>query len=119
MKEKFERYINSDYFNIKKDVGSDQNKKFNIYILIILCTLLFIFLFYIILWTFTNYNQLDDLDDYVKYFKSNNLSKFSNITLGMKIMPSYNTHKKNVFLLRPSQNVRIIYITKQKKKILK
>ena len=115
MKEKFERYINSDYFNIKKDVGSDQNKKFNIYILIILCTLLFIFLFYIILWTFTNYNQLDDLDDYVKYFKSNNLSKFSNITLGMKIMPSYNTHKKNVFLLRPSQNVRIIYITKQKK----
>ena len=115
MKEKFEHYIDYDYFNIKKDVGSDQNKKFNLYIFIIMCTLLFIFLFYIILWTFTNYNQLDDLDDYVKYFKSNNLSKFNNITIGMKIMPSYNTQKKNVFLLRPSQNVRIIYIIKQKK----
>ena len=107
MKEKFDYYINNDYFNIKKDVGSDQNKKFNLYILIIICTLSFIFLFYIILWTFTNYNQLDDLDDYVKNFKSNNLSKFSNITIEMKIMPSYNTKKKNVFLLRPSQNVRI------------
>jgi hypothetical protein len=108
MKDKFDYYIGKDYFHI-----GDQKKikQYNTYILIIGAVLLFIFLFYIILWSCTNYNQLDDLDDYVQNFKSNNLSKFNNITLGIKIMPSYNTQRKNVFLLRPSQNVKINYIT--------
>ena len=108
MKDKFDYYIGKDYFRI-----GDQKKikQYNTYILIIGAVLLFIFLFYIILWSCTNYNQLDDLDDYVQNFKSNNLSKFNNITLGIKIMPSYNTQRKNVFLLRPSQNVKINYIT--------
>ena len=107
MKDKFEYYLGKDYFNIK-EAGQDKVKKYNTYILIIAGVLLFIFLFYILLWSCTNYNQLDDLDDYVNNFKSNNLSKFNNKKLGIKIMPSYNTKRKNIFLLRPSQNVRII-----------
>lgn len=107
MKDKFDYYISKDYFNLK---DPKEAKKYNMYILVIGGVIIFILLFFIILWSFTNYNQLGDLLDYVEYFKENNISKFTNITLGMKIMPSYNTKRKNVFLLQPSHNVRYKFI---------
>ncbi|MCQ2817522.1 MAG: hypothetical protein MJ252_09690 [archaeon] len=84
-----------------------QQKQITLYLLIVVGLFLFAGIFYLILYTCTNFNQLGDLDKYIQDFKNNNKTDFfENFSLGMKIMPSYNSegniihmiHAKNVFI---------------------
>ena len=105
--EKIKYYFGKDYFGIR-EAGPDKVKKFNLSLFIIACVFLFIFIFFIIIYSCTNYHQLDELDDYVKNFQSSNLSQFENINLGVKIMPSYNT-ERNILYMKHSEKVLISY----------
>lgn len=96
-------YFGKDYFGIR-EAGSEKVKKFNLFLFIISCVFLFIFVFFIIIYSCTNYHQLDELDDYVKNFQSSNLSQFDQINLGVKIMPSYNT-ERNILYMKHSEKV--------------
>ena len=97
-----------DYFGLSK-VGSEKVRKTNLKLVICLGIFLFLFIFFIILYSCTNYNYLDELDDYVNDFKRNNLSTFPNINIGAKIMPSYNS-ERNILYMRHSNNVNYIHI---------
>lgn len=112
--EKIKYYLGKDYFGIR-EAGQDKVKRFNLFLLIITCVFLFIFVFFIIIYSCTNYHQLDELDDYVKNFQSSNLSQFDSINLGVKIMPSYNT-ERNILYMKHSEKVSLLYNTFSMKK---
>ena len=107
--EKINYYYGKDYFGIR-DAGPEKVRRFNLFLFITICVFLFIGIFYIIIFSCTNFHQLDELDDYVKEFRSSNLSLFEEINIGVKIMPSYNT-ERNILYMKHSDNVNSFILT--------
>ena len=106
LKERIKYYMDKDYFRIGA-AGITKVRKTNKLALIGAGTLLAIIIFYIILNLSTNYHKLDDFEDYVEeYNEGKHFSKFEQINVGIKIMPSYNL-EKNVLYMRQSKEVSI------------
>lgn len=83
-------------------------KKITIFLLASIGIFVFIGIFYIILFSATNYNQLGDLDKYIENYKKEKRTEFlDDYTLGMKIMPSYNT-ENNIIHMKHTKSVSFI-----------
>ena len=64
-----------------------------------------IIIFYLVLNMTTNYYKLGDFEDYIEEYNLEEYpSKFNQINLGIKIMPSYNL-EKNILYMRHSTDV--------------
>ena len=75
-------------------------KKITLFLIISLSIFLFIGIFYLILFTCTNYNQLSNLDEYIEEYKKTDKAEFfDKFGIGMKIMPSYNSEKNVIHML--------------------
>jgi hypothetical protein len=98
----FKYYINQDWFKAGR-FGEKHVKQINIALLIITCVLLVSLIFYIIMFSTTNFSALDDLEEYVEKYDEEENAQFDNINLAMKIMPSYNT-EKNVLYMEHTNN---------------
>ena len=104
LKEKAKYYMGRDYFRIGA-AGIPKVRKTNKLVLLGCGTLILIIIFYIILNLTTNYHKLDDFEDYVDEFnEGEHYSKFREINVGIKIMPSYNL-EKNILYMRQSTDV--------------
>ena len=104
LKERAKYYMDRDYFRIGA-AGIHKVRKTNKLVLLGCGTLILIIIFYIILNLTTNYHKLDDFEDYVDEFnEGEHYSKFREINVGIKIMPSYNL-EKNILYMRQSTDV--------------
>ena len=107
LKEKFQYYMDKDFFHLGEE-KIDKIRKTNKLALIGGGTLIFIILYYIILNLTTNYHMLDDFEDYIEEFnEGEHFSNFERINIGIKIMPSYNL-ENNILYLRQSREVSSI-----------
>eukprot|EP00340_Litonotus_pictus_P004268 CAMPEP_0170515886 /NCGR_PEP_ID=MMETSP0209-20121228/2272_1 /TAXON_ID=665100 ORGANISM="Litonotus pictus, Strain P1" /NCGR_SAMPLE_ID=MMETSP0209 /ASSEMBLY_ACC=CAM_ASM_000301 /LENGTH=347 /DNA_ID=CAMNT_0010800589 /DNA_START=84 /DNA_END=1127 /DNA_ORIENTATION=- len=60
--------------------------------------------FYILMYSFTNFSSLDNLEEYSTEFTKNDKDIMSNVVLSAKIMPSYN-FKENAVWLEPTRDI--------------
>lgn len=84
-----------------------EQKKITLFLLISIGLFAFAGIFYLLMYTCTNYNQLDELDKYIEKFKNEKKTEFlENYSLGMKIMPSYNS-EGNIIHMSHTKNVKL------------
>ncbi len=90
-------------------LNNDVAKKTSIMLLICLAIFLFVGLFYIILFSATNYSKLGKLNDYIEEFKKKNRTEFMEaFNVGLKVMPSYNS-EGNVILMEHIKSVNLFF----------
>ncbi len=98
------RHFSKDYFKIGA-AGINKVRKVNRLFFIGAGTLIGIIIFYLVLNMTTNYYKLGDFEDYIEEYNLEEYpSKFNQINLGIKIMPSYNL-EKNILYMRHSTDV--------------
>lgn len=98
------RSFSKDYFKIGA-AGINKVRKVNRLFFIGAGTLIGIIIFYLALNMTTNYYKLGDFEDYIEEYNLEEYpSKFNQINLGIKIMPSYNL-EKNILYMRHSTDV--------------
>ena len=98
------RYFSKDYFKIGA-AGINKVRKVNRLFFMGAGTLIGIIIFYLALNMTTNYYKLGDFEDYIEEYNLEEYpSKFNQINLGIKIMPSYNL-EKNILYMRHSTDV--------------
>ena len=95
------KYLNRDFFGLKND---PYIRRINLLNLIAALSILFIIIFYCVINISTNYCRFQD---YIEEFKEGeHPTKFKQINLGIKIMPSYNL-EKNILYMRHSSDVSL------------
>ena len=106
LKERAKYYMDRYYFRIGA-AGIHKVRKTNKLVFLGGGTLILIILFYIILNITTNYHKLDDFEDYVDEYNMDEFpTRFNQIYLGIKIMPSYNL-EKNILYMEHTTDVSI------------
>ena len=99
-------YLNKDFFGLKNDPIV---RRINILNLIAVLSILFIIIFYCIINISSNYCRFEN---YIEEFKEGeHPTKFKQINLGIKIMPSYNL-EKNILYMRHSTDVSLKILLK-------
>lgn len=94
----FKYYLSSDYFNIGH-FGDKHVKRINLSLFISSIIVLITIIFYIIMYSFTNFSTLDDLQEYTyEYIKKD--KEIAQIELAAKIMPSYNFAKNAIWMTK-------------------
>lgn len=90
-------------------LNSEKARTTSIMLLICLGIFLFVALFYIILFSATNYSKLGKLNDYVEEFKKKNGTEFMEaFNVGLKVMPSYNS-EGNVIIMDHIKSVNLFF----------
>lgn len=98
------RYFDKDYFKIGA-AGQIKVRSVNRQLFISGGVCAIIILFYLILFSTTNYLKLGKFEDYaLEYTLGDCPTKFNKINLGIKIMPSYNL-QKNILYMNHTINV--------------
>jgi len=97
-------YLNADHFKIGH-YGDKHVKRINMALFVSGIVIVVTIIFYILMYTFTNFSTLDDLEDYSKDYQKKEDVQFSNIEMAAKIMPSYN-FKENALWMEKTRNVR-------------
>ena len=106
LKDEIRFLFDKDNFGIG-GAGINKVRKTNILAYISGIFLILIIIFFIILNRKTNYSKLDDFEDYLEDFESNEVSSnFGNMHIGIKIMPSYNL-EKNVLYMHQTKRVSL------------
>jgi hypothetical protein len=104
LKDLASRYFSKDYFKIGA-AGINKVRKVNRLFFISAGILIGIIIFYLTLIITTNYFKLGDFEDYIEEYNLEEFpSKFNQINLGIKIMPSYNL-ENNILYMRHSTDV--------------
>ena len=104
LQDKAHRFFSKDYFKIGA-AGLNKVRKVNRLFFVGAGTLIAIIIFYIVLNSTTNYYKLGDFEDYVKEYNMDEFpTKFKQIYLGIKIMPSYNL-EKNILYMKHTTDV--------------
>ena len=102
------KYFSKDYFKIGA-AGVNTVRKVNRLFFFGAGTLIAIIIFYIVLNSTTNYYKLGDFEDYVEEYNMDEFpTRFNQIYLGIKIMPSYNL-EKNILYMEHTTDVSISY----------
>ena len=92
------RHMSKDYFKIGA-AGMPKVRRINRLFFAGAGTLIAIIIFYIILIITTNYYKLGDFEDYVEEYNLEEYpTKFNQIYLGVKIMPSYNLEDNILYM---------------------
>ena len=99
-------YLNTDNFKIGH-YGDKHVKNINLTLFISSIVIVVTLVFYLLMYSFTNFRTLDDLKDYSEEYKKNQDKFFSSINLAVKIMPSYNTQGNAIWAER-TNNVSVI-----------
>lgn len=87
-----------------------EQKKITLFLLISVGIFVFVGLFYLLMYSFTNYGSLGTLDKYIDQFKKDKKTEFfEDYSLGMKIMPSYNSEGNIIHMLH-SKEVIYFYL---------
>lgn len=98
----FKSLLNTDHFKIGH-FGDKHVKRINLLLLISGIVIIITIIFYIIMFSFTNFSALDDLEDYSEEYKAED-KVLSDINLAAKIMPSYN-YAKNAIWMEKTRDV--------------
>lgn len=85
----YKYYLNKDNFKIGH-YGDKHVKRINIALFCSACALVLWIIFFFLMYTFTNYASLDNLEDDNEEYNSGEDVKFSQFEIAAKIMPSYN-----------------------------
>ena len=94
----FKFYLNKDYFNIGH-FADKHVKRINLALLISSSIILLTIIFYIIMYSFTNFSTLDDLTEYSEEYNKED-KELDNIEVAAKIMPSYNFAKNAIWMTK-------------------
>ena len=99
-------FTKKDIFHINQDSGKfAEIKKIYKLFLIGVGILIIVFVFFLFLMLTTNYSKLDEFEDYLEEFNEGKyITRFNELNLGIKIMPSYNL-EDNVLYMRHSTDV--------------
>lgn len=92
----FKALLNTDHFKIGH-FGDKHVKRINIAILVSGIIIVLTVIFYIIMYSFTNFNALDDLQEYSEVYLQED-KELSSINMAAKIMPSYNYAKNAIWM---------------------
>lgn len=103
-------YLNADHFKIGH-YGDNHVKRINLALFISGIVIIVTIIFYLIMYTFTNFSTLDDLEDYSKEYQKKDEQLFSEIELAAKIMPSYN-FKANALWMDKTKEVSLLNLLK-------
>jgi hypothetical protein len=99
-------YLNKDFFGLR---NAAIVRRINILNLVAVLSILFIIIFYCIINISSNYCKFEN---YIEEFKEGeHPTKFKQINLGIKIMPSYNL-EKNILYMRHSTDVSLKILLK-------
>lgn len=109
----FKYYTQADHFKIGH-YGDKHVKRLNIAIIISAGIVLVTLIFYIIMYSFTNFSTYDDLQEYSEEYDSED-KQLSDIEIAAKIMPSYN-YAKNALWMNKTRDVS--FIIKNRKMIV-
>lgn len=90
-------YLSNDNFKIGH-YGDKHVKRINLAIFVSSIAIVVTVIFYLIMYTFTNFSTLDDLEDYSQEYNKNHEKYISNINMAAKIMPSYNFAENAMWL---------------------
>jgi hypothetical protein len=105
----FKYYINADHFKIGH-YGDKHVKRINIALTVSSVVVILTLIFYIIMYSFTNFSTYDDLQYYAEDYKKEDKA-LSDIEMAAKIMPSYN-FAKNAIWMNKTRDVRLyVYYT--------
>lgn len=97
-------YLNVDHFKIGH-YGDKHVKRINMALFVSGIIIVLTLVFYLLMYSFTNFRTLDDLEEYSETFSKEDEKQFSEINMAAKIMPSYN-FKKNAIWMNKTQDVR-------------
>lgn len=101
-------YLSADHFKIGH-YGDKHVKNINLALFISGIVIIVTIIFYILMYTFTNFRTLDELEEYSTDYSQKQDMQFSDINIAAKIMPSYN-FKENALWMTKTREVRFIYI---------
>lgn len=101
-------HLSKDYFKIGS-FGDKHVKNINIALLVSGIVIIVTIIFYLLMYTFTNFSTLDDLEDYSKDYQKKEDSHFTNIEMAAKIMPSYN-FKENAIWMDKTREVSFDFL---------
>jgi len=103
----FKYYLSADHFKIGH-YGDKHVKRINMALFVSGIVIIVTLFFYILMYSFTNFSSLDNLEEYSTEFTKNDKDIMSNVVLSAKIMPSYN-FKENAVWLEPTRDVSSKY----------
>ncbi len=98
----FKAFLSTDHFKIGH-FGDKHVKGINIALFVSSIIAVLTVIFYLIMFSFTNFNSLDDLQDYSTNYAGEDKA-LSDINMAAKIMPSYN-YKKNAIWMNKTRDV--------------
>ena len=102
----FKYYLSADHFKIGH-FGDKHVKRANLALAISGVVIVLTVIFYIIMYAFTNFNALDDLQEYTSQFTEADNKELDDIVMAAKIMPSYN-FKKNAIFMTKTRDVSLL-----------
>lgn len=92
----FKYFINTDHFKIGH-YGDKHVKRLNIALISSSAVVVITVIFYLIMYSFTNFSVLDDLQEYSEEYTKENVA-LDSIVMAAKIMPSYNFAKNAIWM---------------------
>jgi hypothetical protein len=90
-------YLSADHFKVGH-FGDKHVKRINLGLFISGIVIIVTLIFYILMYSFTNFSALDDLEDYATDFNQHQDTEFANMNFAAKIMPSYNFKENAIWL---------------------
>lgn len=101
-------YLSVDHFKIGH-YGDKHVKRINMALLVSGSIIVLTLIFYILMYSFTNFRTLDELEEISQDFSKQEEKQFSEINMAAKIMPSYN-FKKNAIWMNKTHDVRYLLL---------
>jgi ABC-type sugar transport system permease subunit len=98
--------LSADHFKIGH-FGDKHVKRINIALVVIGAITLLTIIFYIIMYSFTNFNALDNLQEYQETYTEEDDMELRSVNFAAKIMPSYNAEKNAIWMNR-TNDVRLL-----------
>ena len=92
-------YLSADHFKIGH-YGDKHVKRINTALFASGAVIIVTVIFYLLMYTFTNFRALDDLEDYSEEYGKEGDIIFSDINVAAKVMPSYNFKKNAIWMTR-------------------
>ena len=92
-------HLRVDHFKIGH-YGDKHVKNINLAIFVSGIVIVVTLIFYILMYTFTNYRALDDLEDMSEAYSKGRDMHFSEINIAAKIKPSYNLKDNAIWMFK-------------------